>query len=114
MNIPFRKIGVLCFLVSSFVFSIAPAATKPQDTTAAGELMVKFKAYVTTDTIDEIHRSMGVKVVKRYQAIHLDRIRLGAGASLQHVIESYRSDPNVEYVKQLAVVGTPGREKIDR
>jgi subtilisin family serine protease len=66
---------------------------------APGELLVKFRRGLSTARVTSIHRSLGSEVIERLKDIHIDRIVLPDGWSVEEAISFYRADPDVEYAE---------------
>jgi subtilisin family serine protease len=65
-----------------------------------GELLVKFKSGVVTSSSQKVHAAVGSSVVKKYNIVpNLELVQLSKGVSVQQAIQSYMSDPNVEYAE---------------
>ena len=65
-----------------------------------GELLVKFKSAVVTASSQKVHQAVGSSVIKKYDVVpNLQLVQLPKGVSVQEAIQSYMSDPDVEYAE---------------
>ena len=62
------------------------------------ELLVRFHEGVSDSRIQEIHASLGVRVLKRTASLRLDRIAVPPGTSLNNIRHAYLQLPEVETV----------------
>lgn len=69
------------------------------------ELLVKFKAGISTKNVTEIHAQLGTKVVHVLADGLLYQLQLPPSASLEEVKKAYEARPEVEYVEVNYVVG---------
>jgi subtilisin family serine protease len=65
-----------------------------------GELLVKFRSGVASKTLMKAHEGMGATVLRKYEIVpNLQHVKLPAGMSVRQAVETYMSDPNVEYAE---------------
>jgi len=65
----------------------------------AGEVLVKFRANVSLMEAKSLHRRLRSKVLKHFERINVDLVRIKEGWTVEEVIEAYQADPNVEYAE---------------
>ncbi len=64
-----------------------------------GELMVKFRDYISVERALEIITMMDAAVIKRFASIDVYHIRLRGGQDVDHAIEMFSSHPDVLYAE---------------
>jgi thermitase len=64
-----------------------------------GEVLVKFKTNVSLAEAKSFHRRLGSKVLKHFEGINVDLVRIKEGWTVEKAIEAYQADPNVEYAE---------------
>lgn len=64
-----------------------------------GEVLVKYKPYVSASQIKTRHAAKGTKTIKQLHSISVHQIKLPAGMTVGEALEQYRSDPDVEYAE---------------
>jgi len=94
-NPPFLLI--LLFLVLSQDACCSQAAKQPGY--VAGEVLVKFRANVSLMEAKSLHRRLGSKVLKHFEAINVDLVKIKEGWTVEKAIEVYQAEPNVEYAE---------------
>jgi len=65
----------------------------------AGEILVKFKANVSRTEAKSFHKHFGSKILKHFEGINADLVKIKEGWTVEEAIESYKADPNVEYAE---------------
>jgi thermitase len=94
-NSPFLLI--LLFLVLSQDACCSQATKRPEY--AAGEVLVKFKANVSLAEAKSLHRRLESKILKHFERINVDLVKIREGWTVEKAIEAYQADPNVEYAE---------------
>lgn len=72
----------------------------------AGELLVKFKPEISDDIKMDIHKRIGAEVLREFQAIRVQHVRLKGGLSVEEAIKLYQSELHVEYAEPVYIVET--------
>jgi len=87
----------LLFLVffQNACYSQVPKSTEY----AAGEVLVKFKANVSLAEAKSLHRRLESKILKHFERINVDLVKIRDGWTVEKAIEAYHADPNVEYAE---------------
>ena len=94
-NSPFLLI--LLFLVLSQDACCSQVTKQPEY--VAGEVLVKFKANVSLMEAKSLHRRLGSKVLKHFEGINVDLVKIREGWTVEEAIQVYQADPNVEYAE---------------
>ena len=64
-----------------------------------GEVVVKFKADVCRTEAKSLHRRLGSRILKHFEGINGDLVKIREGWTVEEAIEAYQADPNVEYAE---------------
>jgi len=64
-----------------------------------GEVLVKFKASASLTEAKSLHNRLGSKVLKHFEGINVDLVKIREGWTVEKAIEVYQADPNVEYAE---------------
>ncbi len=87
---------------------------KPPHTFVEGELLVGFFEGVRETRRDEIHQEMGSTVLKRFDTIHVDHVKLRTGLPVNKAIEQYTAHTNeVRYAEPNYEVRVPNVPKTE-
>jgi len=62
----------------------------------ADEIVVRFKAGVKRETIDEINKEFGVEIRKKLRIKNVYRLKVPPAKTINEMLEKYRKNPNVE------------------
>ncbi len=65
----------------------------------AGEVLVKFKENISRTEAKSLHRQLGSKILKYFEGINVDLVKIREGWTVEKAIEVYQADPNVEYAE---------------
>jgi len=71
----------------------------PSQTYRPGELLVKFKAGVTRERIDEINRQLGAESITYDQRLSLLHAKIQDNLSVEEMVKRYSELPEVEYAE---------------
>ena len=74
-----------------------------------GEVLVKFKAGVTREGIDEIREAYSLSLIKRLESIGVYRFRIPSGSTVEDMVDALNGDPQVEYAEPNYTVGIIGK-----
>ena len=88
---------LLLLLVLSQDACYSQATKRPEY--VAGEVLVKFKANVSLAEAKSLHRRLGSKILKHFERINVDLVKIREGWTVEKAIEVYQADPNVEYAE---------------
>jgi len=88
---------LLLFLVFSQNACYSQAGKQPGY--VAGEVLVKFRANVSLMEAKSLHRRLGSKILKHFEGINVDLVKIREGWTVEKAIEAYQADPNVEYAE---------------
>lgn len=78
------------------------ARVQPRDASqvaAAAEILIKFKASVSEDSVSTFANTMGLQKVRDIRGIGVRVYRVPPGKSAQEIIKQLQADPNVEYAE---------------
>lgn len=64
-----------------------------------GEILVKFKASVSQTEAKSFHKHCGSMILKHFEGINADLVKIKEGWTVEEAIEAYQADPNVEYAE---------------
>ncbi len=64
-----------------------------------GEIIVKFKPDVRTESSLRAHQALGAKVLRRLRFLNAEHVRLPQGVTVRDAIMRYMQDPDVEYAE---------------
>lgn len=81
--------------------------TKPRF--APGEVLVKFKAEVTTERIDKIREAYGLSLIKRLESIGVYRFQIPSGSTVEDMVDALNKNSQVEYAEPNYTVGITGK-----
>ena len=65
----------------------------------AGEVLVKFKPNVSRIEAQSLHKRLGSKILKYFERINVDLVKIKEGWTVEKAIEVYQVEPNVEYAE---------------
>ena len=74
-----------------------------------GEVLVKFKASVTREGIDEIRKAYGLSLIKRIESIGVYRFKIPPGSKVKDMVNALNEDPQVEYAEPNYTVSIIGK-----
>jgi thermitase len=74
-----------------------------------GEVLVKFKAGITREGIDEIREAYGLSLIKRLQSIGVYRFKIPSGSTVEDIVDALNGNPQVEYAEPNYTVGITGK-----
>ncbi len=103
-----KKFVIWGFLILSFsalsvgqfpLVSGSDTQWSPRPAYVPGELLVKYKASVRTATSAHFQSRLGVSVLRVFDGIGVDHVRLPAGMRVGQALDIYRKDPGVEYAE---------------
>jgi len=94
-NLPFRLL-LLVFILFPYACS-SGVANHPEY--AASEILVKFKKDVSRAEAKSIHNRCGSKILKHFERINVDLVKIKDGWTVEQAIEVYRDHPSVEYAE---------------
>jgi hypothetical protein len=94
-NLPFRLL-LLVFILFQYA-CCSGVANHPEY--AAGEILVKFKKDVSRAEAKSLHSRCGSKILKHFERINVDLVKIKDGWTVERAIEVYRDDPSVEYAE---------------
>jgi thermitase len=90
-------------IVLALFFLLYPISAFPGTSRTAeyvpGELLVKFREGLAMAHAQSIHRSLGSNVIEELKGLHIERIEIPAGWSVEEAISFYSLDPDVEYAE---------------
>jgi subtilisin family serine protease len=66
---------------------------------APGELLVKYKPAVRTQTADYFRQRWGVSILHTFRDIGVHHVKLPAEMTVEEALDLYRNDPDVEYAE---------------
>lgn len=95
-------------LASAACMPLGPVAAAAEPAKPAAELLVKFEAGASGDERSDGHRDGGGTVESRLRSVGVDVVDLPEGQSPVEALESYRSNPDVEYAERNAVLSVAG------
>ena len=88
---------LLLFLVLSQEACCSQVAKQPEY--VPGEVLVKFKASVSLAEAKSLHRRLGSKLLKHFEGINADLVRIKEGWTVEKAIEVYQAEPYVKYAE---------------
>jgi hypothetical protein len=74
-----------------------------------GEVLVKFKADITREGIDEIREAYGLSLIKRLESIDVYRFKIPSCSTVEDMVDALNGDPQVEYAEPNYIVGIMGK-----
>lgn len=100
----------LAFLLVGAVLSgrpaVSAAAPVPINTETVdeaqvvpGEVLVEYRAGSPASRVEQLRRLLGARVLERFQRVGLERLRLGAGVSVQKAVQALAADPSVAHAQ---------------
>jgi len=91
------------FPVLVVLLVLFPGACHPQGVRqpsyAPGEVLVQFGTDVSRTAAQSLHERVGSKVVKHFERINVDLVKIPKGWTVEKAIEVYQADPGVEYAE---------------
>jgi len=97
--------AILTSLMLLFVSAILPGNLHARDRDyIPGEILVKFKAGTAAGDADRLHATLHATKEKEIGRLHLQRLKLSKGLSVEEAVRKYRQDPNVEYAEPNYIV----------
>lgn len=94
------RVGVLVFTAGCVLFPVflmmegREQMPRQPETFAEGELLVGFFERVRETRRDEIHEEMGSTLLKRFETIPVDQVKLRDGLSVHAAIKQYMAYTN--------------------
>jgi thermitase len=88
---------LLLFLI--FFQNACYAQVAKQPKYVPGEVMVKFKANVSPTEAKSLHTRLGSKLLKHFEGINADLVRIKEGWTVEKAIEVYQAEPYVKYAE---------------
>ncbi len=64
-----------------------------------GELLVKFKKGIGGSKASTQHKVLGARVMKRFEGLNIEHIRLPEGMTVDEALALYKNNPDVEYAE---------------
>ena len=64
-----------------------------------GEVLVRFKEYVSEKRIEEINESLGATVIEKFDFIDVYHLKIPPGVSVPEMVEKYLGFPEVLYAE---------------
>lgn len=77
----------------------AAAAQAQVSSYKAGEVLIKFKSTVGTQSINSTLSNVGISVVERYDQVGVLKCTISGGKSVLQAVDDCKKDPNVEYAE---------------
>ena len=87
---------LLCFVF----FHNACYSQRAQDQSyIPGQVLIKFNEGVSQEEAQAIHDRMGSTILKRFQKLHIDLVKIKIGLTVEEAIRLYQEDPHVAYAE---------------
>ncbi|MBI5232856.1 MAG: S8 family serine peptidase, partial [Deltaproteobacteria bacterium] len=99
---------VLCLALVAVILLLSPSQSLSNGQAPADyvpdELIVKFKADVTTLDMDALNAKIGVQIIRHFRLIDAHLLKLPQGLSVEKAIELFEQSPLVEYAEPNYIV----------
>jgi len=87
---------LLCF----FLFQDACFSQVPQKQSyVPGQILVKFREGVSHEETLALHSRLGSTILKHFQKLNIDLIKIRSGLTVEEAIRLYQEDPPVAYAE---------------
>jgi hypothetical protein len=91
-----KKYIFISFVICYVVANACHAQEKRFSEYAPGEVLVKFREDVSRSSKASLHERIGARVLKRFDRIYVDLVKIPEGWTVEKAIEVYQADPDVE------------------
>jgi len=92
------RILLLLFCLLSFQNACYSQLAQDQ-TYIPGQILVKFKVSVSQGEAQVLHNRLGSTILKHFQKMNIDLVKIKSGLTVEEVIKRYQEDPNVVYAE---------------
>jgi hypothetical protein len=95
-----RKTSLTLLLLSFFLFQGACFSQVSQEQTyIPGQVLVKFNEGVSEEQAQALHDRLGSTILKHFEKLHIDLVKIKSGMTVEKAIKLYQEDPHVTYAE---------------
>ena len=95
-----RKTSLILLLLSFFLFQDACFSQVSQEQAyIPGQVLVKFNEGVSEEQAQALHDRLGSTILKRFEKLHIDLVRIKSGLTVEEATELYQENPQVAYAE---------------
>ena len=95
-----RKPFLILLLLCIVLFQDACYSQQARDQSyIPGQILVKFKQDVSQEEAQALHDRLGSTILKHFQKMNIDLVKIKSGLTVEEVIKLYQEDPNVAYAE---------------
>ncbi len=95
-----RKSFLMLLLLCFVLFQDACYSQLAQDQSyIPGQILVKFKEGVSQEESKALHNRLGSTILKHFQKLNIDLVKIKRGLTVEEAIKLYQEDPNVAYAE---------------
>lgn len=95
-----RKTSLTLLLLSLFLFQDACfSQVRQKQAYIPGQVLVKFKGGVSQEEAQALHDRLGSTILKHFQKMNIDLVKIKRGLTVEEAIKLYQEDPHVAYAE---------------
>lgn len=95
-----KKTSLTLLLLSLFLFQDACFSQVSQKQAyIPGQVLVKFNEGVSEEQAQALHDRLGSAILKHFQKLHIDLVKIKSGLTVEEAIRLYQGDPQVAYAE---------------
>jgi hypothetical protein len=95
-----RKISLTLFVLCFVLFQDACCSQPTQEQShVPGQVLVKFYEDVSQEEAQALHDRLGSTILKHFQKLNIDLVKIRNGLTVEEAIKLYREDPHVAYAE---------------
>ena len=89
----------MCIMCSIFLQGACYSQQTQDQSYIPGQILVKFKSGVSQAEAQALHGRLGSTVLKRFQKLDINLVKIKSGLTVEEAVKLYREDPRVAYAE---------------